>query len=95
MAKGPPRRISANPRISWTIGQLGGCNAVARELGLSASTVSRWTEPHRRASRPAGVPAIGHLLDLIKLARSRQIDVDMTWLLDGKKDLDNATSENA
>ena len=83
------RPVSANPRISWTIEQLGGNNHVARELGLSASTVSRWTEPRKRGRRPAGLPSIYHLMSLIRLAQANRLsDVDMTWLCDGAGKLD-------
>ena len=76
-----PRPISANPRLSKLITQLGGTSAVARALGISAPTVSKWTQVGRDSTEPDGLPRMKHFLGLLAMTKGK---VSADWLIKGR-----------
>lgn len=50
------------------VDSLGGCRAVARELGISPSTVTRWMMPKSRQSLGGRIPQ-AHWVGLIAMAK--------------------------
>jgi hypothetical protein len=62
------------------VDMLGGGRAVARELGISPSTVSRWTMPKSRQNLGGRIPQT-HWLALIAMAKKQGIELTLNQLL--------------
>jgi DNA-binding transcriptional regulator YdaS (Cro superfamily) len=62
------------------VDMLGGGRAVARELGISPSTVSRWTMPKSRQNLGGRIPQV-HWLSLIAMATKQGKELTLDQLL--------------
>jgi DNA-binding transcriptional regulator YdaS (Cro superfamily) len=78
----PTRQEVNNTALHNLIYDLGGCQQVARALGLNASSVSRWTAPPTHGGMN-GCPTIPRLIQLFSVAAERGVDFDELDVLRG------------
>lgn len=68
---------------AYVIREFGGVRKLARELGKSPSTVSRWPKPKQKGGSDGRIPS-DEQLPILELAKKRGLDVTPADLIYGR-----------